>query len=80
MQLSGAFKEPFSKRPSFLGTFALSFVVKELFRKFYSESMFPRHIYYVSAECEAGKSQGARCYIKDHLFQQNFVYVAPSLH
>jgi hypothetical protein len=41
--------------------------------------MFP-HIYYVSAKCGAGKSYGARCYIKDDLFQQNFVFVAPSLH
>jgi hypothetical protein len=42
--------------------------------------MFQRYIYYVSAECGAGKSHGACCYIKDNLFQQNYVYVAPSLH
>ena len=42
--------------------------------------MFPRYVYYVSGECGAGKSHGACCYIKDDLFQQNFVYVAPSLH
>ena len=42
--------------------------------------MFPRHIYYVSAKCGAGKSHGACCYIKHNLFEQNFLYVAPSLH
>lgn len=42
--------------------------------------MFPRHIYYVSAKCGAGKSHGACCYIKRNLFVNNYVYVAPSLH
>jgi len=42
--------------------------------------MFPRHVYYVSGECGAGKSHGACCHIKDNLFQYNFLYVAPSLH
>lgn len=42
--------------------------------------MFPRHIHYVSAKCGAGKSHGACHYIKDSLFDKNYLYVAPSLH
>jgi len=39
-----------------------------------------RHIiHYVSANCGAGKSHGACRYIKDNLFEKNFLYVAPSL-
>jgi hypothetical protein len=34
---------------------------------------------FVSAPCGAGKSYGACRYIKDHLFEKNFLYVAPSL-
>ena len=49
-------------------------------RVFVQRLMFPRHIYYVSAKCGAGKSYGVRCYIKRDLFVNNFVYVAPSLH
>ena len=42
--------------------------------------MFPYTIHYVSAKCGAGKSHGACCHIKDNLFLNNYVYVAPSLH
>jgi hypothetical protein len=34
---------------------------------------------FVSAPCGAGKSYGACRYIKDNLFEKNFLYVAPSL-
>ncbi len=33
----------------------------------------------MSAPCGAGKSYGACRYIKDNLFEKNFLYVAPSL-
>ena len=40
----------------------------------------PRYaIDFVSANCGAGKSHGACRYIKDGLFEKNFLYVAPSL-
>ena len=40
----------------------------------------PRYaIDFVSAPCGAGKSYGACRYIKDNLFEKNFLYVAPSL-